>query len=210
MLPQLRGGSAGRGRWWARPGTGTAAGRRGSRRGRAAAACRRSRSSRSWSRPRPGRTSRAARRSRPRVGLRLAEQPADHVQVLAAGDQLVDRRVLAGQADQAPHRVGLAHDVVAADRRPCPNPARAASPGSGWWSSCPRRSGRAARGWCPRSTARSTPSSARTSPKVLTRPSASIAAFAIAPPSSMPNTTSHRGRVHPTRLGSVREIIGIL
>ena len=44
----------------------------------------------------------------PRGRLAMAEQPAEQHQVLRAGQVLVDRGVLAGQADPGPHRVGLA------------------------------------------------------------------------------------------------------
>jgi hypothetical protein len=37
-------------------------------------------------------------------------------QVLAAGEQLVDGRELARDADHVAHRVGLARDVVASDQ----------------------------------------------------------------------------------------------
>ena len=47
-------------------------------------------------------------RARLRVGAAQAEQPAEQDQVLAAGEVLVDRGHLAGQADEAAHRVGLA------------------------------------------------------------------------------------------------------
>ena len=42
---------------------------------------------------------------------------AEHPQVLAAGEVLVDRRVLTGEADRAAHLVGLLDDVKASDRR---------------------------------------------------------------------------------------------
>jgi len=48
-----------------------------------------------------------------RLGARQPVQPADHLQVLAAGELAVDRRELAGQADLAPHREGLPDHVVA-------------------------------------------------------------------------------------------------
>ena len=43
----------------------------------------------------------------------VAEQPAEQDEVLAAGEVLVDRGELAGQADERPHLVGLGDDVVA-------------------------------------------------------------------------------------------------
>ena len=53
--------------------------------------------------------------SSPRAPWRAAlqpEQPAEQDQVLAAGQVLVDRRELAGEADQAADLVGLVDDVV--------------------------------------------------------------------------------------------------
>jgi hypothetical protein len=47
---------------------------------------------------------------------REAQQPTEHEQVVLPGEQLVDRGVLAGQPDQAPHLRGLPHHVEAADR----------------------------------------------------------------------------------------------
>jgi hypothetical protein len=43
-------------------------------------------------------------------------QASDHVEVLAAGEQLVERRVLAGHAHLLAHRVGMAQDVDAGHR----------------------------------------------------------------------------------------------
>lgn len=50
-----------------------------------------------------------------RAGLlaRQVEQPPDHVEVLPAGELLVDRGVLPGQADGAAQRAGLLHHVEA-------------------------------------------------------------------------------------------------
>ena len=72
---------------------------------------------------------------------------ADQDQVLAPGQQRVERGVLGGHADVASHLARVLHDV---DRRPrWPGPRRAAPAWSGparpW--SCRPRSGRAARGW---------------------------------------------------------------
>jgi hypothetical protein len=44
-------------------------------------------------------------------------QRALHPQQLAAGHQRVDRRLLQGDADRAPHGVGVGDDVVAGDAR---------------------------------------------------------------------------------------------
>ena len=100
--PTARCGPAGRGRWWARRGTAPAGGARARRRGRAAGACRPSRC--------------ATTRSAASVSAKLLEQLvgpggdlgrrqvrelADQREVLAAGEVLVDRGVLAGEADAA-------------------------------------------------------------------------------------------------------------
>ena len=50
-------------------------------------------------------------------GRAQAEQLADQDEVLGAGEVLVDRRVLAGEADGPAHLVGLGRHVVAADPR---------------------------------------------------------------------------------------------
>ena len=51
--------------------------------------------------------------ARLRGAARVAEQARHQDQVLAAGQVLVDRRELAGEADEAAHGVGLGDDVVA-------------------------------------------------------------------------------------------------
>ena len=86
----------------ARRGTAPAGGARARPRGRAAGACRRSRSSPGAWRRRRGRSARAARSRALRASLaRQVVEPADHLEVLEAGQVLVDRRVLAGEADLA-------------------------------------------------------------------------------------------------------------
>ena len=57
---------------------------------------------------------------RPRPGLPAAEvvEPADHLQVLLAGQVLVDRRVLPGQPDDLAYLLGMADDVDPGDRGP--------------------------------------------------------------------------------------------
>ena len=66
-------------------------------------------------RPR-ARTSRAARRPRARrLGLGEAVQPAEHDEVLAAEQHLVEGGGLADQPDRLPHGGRLAADVVAGD-----------------------------------------------------------------------------------------------
>ena len=65
-----------------------------------------------------GRTTRAAPCARALGVLALeVEQRADQLEVLAAGQQLVDARVLAGEADLLAHAGGLGGDVVARDDR---------------------------------------------------------------------------------------------
>jgi hypothetical protein len=49
------------------------------------------------------------------------EEPARHDQVLPAGQDVVDRRLLAGEADPAAHRGRLACDVEARDLRAPPS-----------------------------------------------------------------------------------------
>ena len=115
-------------------------------------------------RRRRGRSARAARGARARASARdEAGEPAHHAQVLLAGLQLVDRRVLTGEADRAAHaRGGPATTSWPATRARPAVRARSAWRGSGPSSSCPRRWARAARRRCPRGTRRSTPSSTRT------------------------------------------------
>jgi hypothetical protein len=48
-------------------------------------------------------------------GLVQVVEQSDHAQVLVPRQVLVDRGVLAGQADAAPHRVGVLDDVDAVD-----------------------------------------------------------------------------------------------
>ncbi len=46
------------------------------------------------------------------------EQPAEHLEVLTAGEDLVDRGVLTGEADVAPHVHRLSYDVETGDHVP--------------------------------------------------------------------------------------------
>ena len=114
--PTARAGCADRGRWSARRGTAPAGGRPAPRRGRAAGACRRSRSWPGGRRRRRARTARAARWARSRA-TRAAEvvEAADHLEVLEAGQVLVDGRVLAGQADAGAQRSRLLDGVESGD-----------------------------------------------------------------------------------------------
>ena len=52
-----------------------------------------------------------------RLGARQVVELADHLEVLEAGQVLVDRGVLAGEADLGAQGVGVAHDVEARDAR---------------------------------------------------------------------------------------------
>ena len=52
-----------------------------------------------------------------RVGLGEALEAAEQHQVLATGEALVQRGLLAGERDLLAHGAGLADDVVAADER---------------------------------------------------------------------------------------------
>ncbi|CAM5477570.1 hypothetical protein SBADM41S_11376 [Streptomyces badius] len=80
-------------------------------------------------------------------GPQLVELP-DHLEVLPAGQILVDGGELPGQADRTPYLVGLLEHVH-------PGHGAAAVRGAAAWSargprwSCPRRSARAGRGPCP-------------------------------------------------------------
>jgi hypothetical protein len=53
--------------------------------------------------------------ARARLALRQVVEPADHLQVLGPGQVLVDRRVLAGEADLGAQLRRLADDVEAGD-----------------------------------------------------------------------------------------------
>ena len=100
--PRPRCGRAGRARWSARRGTAGWAGGSGWRRCRAGGACRRSTSRPCGRRrPRARRSSAARRRARRRRGLGQPVQAAEHDQVLAAEQHLVERGGLADQADRA-------------------------------------------------------------------------------------------------------------
>ena len=85
----------------------------------------------------------------PAPGAAEVVEPADHVEVLEAGEVLVDRGVLPGQADHAAQRPGVADDVEPGDRRASPRRARAAWSGSARRWSCRRRSGPADPARCP-------------------------------------------------------------
>ena len=78
------------------------------------------------------------------------EQPPDHVEVLPAGELLVDRGVLAGEADGAAQLPGLASPRRSRRRWRGRRPGRGGWTGSGRGWSCRRRWGRAPRGRCPR------------------------------------------------------------
>ena len=83
----------------------------------------------------------AALRSRPR-------EPLEHrleAQVVASGQQAVERRLLERGADHAAHLRPLADDVEARDRAPCRRSAAGASSASARSSTCRRRSGRGSR-----------------------------------------------------------------
>ena len=100
----------------ARRGRAPAARRPGWRRGRVGDACR---PSRSWPAGRPASVSENRSRSSSTRALRPGPaevvEAADQLEVAAAGQQLVDRRLLAGEADAGPHAGRLAHDVEPGD-----------------------------------------------------------------------------------------------
>ena len=96
--------------------------------GRAGGACRRCSSSRPCRRRRPGRTAPAARRPAASAARRAeVEQPAEQLEVLPAGEDLVDRGVLAGEADPAAYLLRVARRR----RRPATSPCRR-RPRAGW------------------------------------------------------------------------------
>ena len=117
----------------------------------------------------------ARRRARARRGRPEVQQAADHLEVLATGQVLVDRGVLAGQADGGPNRVRLAEDVVAGHRRPAAvrveergeDPDRRRLAGAVGAEEAQDRAGRRP--------CRSTPRRAWTSPYDLRSPSAEMA-----------------------------------
>ena len=116
--PRARCATPGRGRSSARRGTGPPAGRRATRRGRGGGACRPSRCARDGRRRPTGRRPSSSSTARVRDSRPAqVEEAADELEVLAAGEVLVDRGVLAGEADRRADRVGLADDVVAGDGR---------------------------------------------------------------------------------------------
>ena len=121
-------------------------------------------------RPRRGRSARAARR---RGRLRPPAQPGHHPQVLGAGEDAVDGRLLRGEADRGAHRVAVRDDVVAGD-------AGGAAVGREQRARMrtvvvlPAPLGPSSANTSPASTARSSPSSTRVSPNAFVRPCASI------------------------------------
>ncbi len=107
--------------------------------------------------------------------LQAAEQP----QVLGRGEVLVDRRVLAGDADQLADAVRLAGDVHAEDRRRAGVDRQQRGEHAEHRRLARRRSGPRTPKISPWRTSRSMPSTARKSPNVFTRPSARTAAVVI-------------------------------
>ena len=138
------------------------AGARARARGRAGASSRPS-SRRPCGRPPRSRPTRSSSSSLARraLGLRDPLQRRLQAQVVAPGQQRVERRLLQGRADRRAHLRALVDDVVAGRRAPCPTSAAATSSASAPWSTCPRRSGRGSRRSRPASTWRSIPSTAR-------------------------------------------------
>ena len=87
--------------------------------------------------------------ARLRGAAALAVEAADHDEVLEAGEVVVDRGVLAGEADPGAQRAGVADDVEAGDAGRCRRRGRGGWRGSGPSWSCRRRWGRGRRGRCP-------------------------------------------------------------
>ncbi len=166
----------GRARWSARRGRSPTAARRARRRGRGGGACRRSRS---WPR-RPAASVRSNQSSSSRARARASrcrqvEQLADHDEVLHAGQVLVDRGVLPGQADRAAHLLGVADHVVAADpgRAGVGAQQRGQDADGGGLAGAVRARGRRAR--CPGARPGRSRRGPGCSPKRLVSPSASMA-----------------------------------
>ena len=165
-VPEVAAARPGRGRWWARPGTGPAAGGRARRPGRGAGACRRSRCAPARSRGvRRARSARAARRragrsrgaaggSAPPIRIRFSRPvrlPSTAANCPASPMRVRTRsgwRATSMPSTRASPRVGLEDRGEDADGGGL---ARAVGPEQ-------------ARAPCPAGTARSTPSRARTSP----------------------------------------------
>ncbi len=104
-----------------------------------------------------------------------AQQAAEQDQVLAAGQVLVDRGVLAGEAHQAAHGVGLGDHVVAEDAGAAGVGAQQGGQHPDGGVVLPAPLGPSTPNTAPAGTVRSSPSTARLSPKTLTRPFVSIA-----------------------------------
>ena len=86
----------------------------------------------------------------PGVGPTEVRQLADQHQVLAPGQQWVQRRVLGGHADVASHLARVPQHVDARPPSPSPNRVAPAWSAPAQRSSCRRRSGPAVREWCRR------------------------------------------------------------
>ena len=118
-------------------------------------------------------------RARPRLLAGHVVELPDHLEVLEAGQVLVDGRVLAGEPDLGPQRRGVPDDVEAGD-------ARAARVGLEQRGEDPHRGGlarpvRAEQAEDAAGTAaKSTPQSARTDPYDFWSPSTTIASSFIA------------------------------
>ena len=119
----------------------------------------------------------SSRSGRGRAGLGAAEalEPAEEHQVLGGGEVLVDRGVLPGDAEELAHDVGLRG--VRRGRRCSASPPSIGSRVASILSMVvlPAPLGPRTPKTSPRCTSRSTPSTARWSPNVLTRPWASTA-----------------------------------
>ena len=169
-------------------------GRRGWPRGRAADACRRSRSSPAGRRRRRGRTTRAARRRGPaRAARGEVQQRADEQKVLGAGEVLVDRGVLPGEADRL--RRTWCGSVTTS------YPPTRAVPAWAWSRVARMRTavvlpaplGPSTPRTVPGGTARSTPSRACGLAEALPSPSASIARPIVSPSSRWTPSVQRRG-----------------
>ena len=169
--PTARCGSAGRARSSARRGTAPAALHERRRRGPAAAASRPSRCAPAGRPRRSARSCSSSSSARGGMQARLdLREPADQPEVLAAGEVLVDGRVLAREADPHAHRVRIVDHVVARAPPRCRRRAVAPSRGSRTAVVLPAPLGPSNPKTVPSGISKSIPARACTSPNRFVRP----------------------------------------
>ena len=138
-------------------------------------------------------------------------QPALQAEELATGLPLVERGLLQRDADAQPYLLGLSGDVVAGDGRDVRRSGSAACTACARPSTCRRRSGRGSRRSRPSATSRSTPSTARLSPNVRTRPCARMAGASSSAPAQPTGTSPSLEQLHEPGLVEDRhaELFGL-